>query len=191
MIVDFYQIRNCRYEFYRGRHVIFAPNNISEALLYTYRFFRTEDGRACHFLTPDEYYHVMNNMSTGRAVFGIGNQMPINRASVMMLPVQEEKNVTTLCFISLALLVASFVLFAFISDNTYSNAIGELLGVSFTCFIVSFILSIVARSRNKKSVFALVLLILHIILTVLVIIGIVMAMITCGQAIDSCIDSFN
>ena len=187
MIVDFYQIGNCTYELYNGRHVIFAPSNVSEDLLYTYRFFRTEDGRACHFLTPDEYYHVMNNMSTGRAVFGTGNQMPMNRPAGEMPSEYKGKNVTALCFISLTFLISSLILFSLLFDN---NAVQELLSGSFTCFIISFILSIVARVRNKKSVFALVLLILHIILTVLLIIGIVMAIITCGQMIDSCADSF-
>lgn len=175
MIVDFYRIPNCKYELYQGRHVIFAPEDTAEDLLYTYRFFRTDDGRACHFLTQDEYYHVMNNMSSGRAVFGSGNFMPMQSVSGEPIPTQE-KDVNTLCYISLILLVCSL----------FSIATAVAAGVSTPCFIASFVLAIVARCKNTKSTFALVLVIVHCVLLALSVIGIIMLLIACGEIIDSC-----
>ena len=173
MTVDFYQIPNCEYELYQGRHVIFAPADTREELLYTYRFFRAEDGRACHFLTPDEYYHVMNNMSFGRAVFGTTNNMLMQRSPDEMIPPQEN-DVNNLCIISLILLVASFFITAMYPGGTAP------------CFIASFILAMVARSKNRNSTFALVLIIIDCVLLALAVIGIIMLLIACGEFLNSC-----
>ncbi|MCR5601035.1 MAG: hypothetical protein K6G33_09895 [Ruminococcus sp.] len=183
MVVDFYQIKNCQYEYFMGRHVIFAPEGTSEDLLYTYRFFRADDGRACHFLTPDEYYYVMDNMNTGRAVFGSAE--PIMRRSdeeQMLMPGMQGGNIpqketdNTLCFISLALLIASFCVTGFASQ------------FSVPCFIASYVLAIVARSKNPKSTFALVLIIVHSVLVALAVLTIISLMIACGEMTRSCND---
>jgi len=175
MIVDFYMIKGCEYELYQGRHVIFAPAATEENLLYTYRFFRTDDGRACHFLTQDEYYHVMNNMSSGRAVFGSGSFIPIQSGFGEPIPPQE-KDVNTLCYISLILLLCSFFVTPIVREPGFSTLF----------FITSFVLAIVARCKNSKSTFALVLVIVHCVLLALAVIGIIMLLIACGKIIDSC-----
>ena len=59
MVVNYYNVKNCKYEVYENRPVLFPPEDTEESLLREYGFVKMIDGRWFKFLSGNEYQHIM------------------------------------------------------------------------------------------------------------------------------------
>ena len=69
MMVHFYEIRNCTCNDVDDRPVLVAPGGLLLDKLTYYEFVLLEDGRWVHFLTSEEYAHVMKGYPKHEVVF--------------------------------------------------------------------------------------------------------------------------
>lgn len=59
MVVNYYSVKNCKYEVYENRPALFPPDNTDESLLREYGFVKMIDGRWCKFLSGTEYQRII------------------------------------------------------------------------------------------------------------------------------------
>ena len=69
MVVHFYEIQGCTCDNVDNRPVLVAPKDLPLDMLAYYEFVLLEDGRWVHFLTTEEYAHVMKGYPDHDVVF--------------------------------------------------------------------------------------------------------------------------
>ncbi|MBR6580120.1 MAG: hypothetical protein IKK66_02370 [Ruminococcus sp.] len=173
MVVNYYEVKNCRYEIYDNCPVLFPPDDTAESLLREYGFVKLIDGRWCKFLSVTEYQHILH----GNVNFDI---------SYNPLKYTDSENTGNNRFSNI-LSILSLICFAV--------GIEPFLVMSFTPVFVfwgfAIALVIAARVITPKNIFAKVLSILYIIVGIIITILIIILIIACQHMCDSCINAFN
>lgn len=173
MVVNYYEVRNCRYEIYDNCPVLFPPDDITESLLREYGFVKLIDGRWCKFLSVTEYQHIIH----GDVNFDISYN-PLKYTNLEDKGNDNLSNIlSTLSLICFALGIKPFLVFSLTSAFVFWG------------FAIAFVIA--ARVITPKNIFAKVLLILYIIVGIIITTFIIILIVTCQHMCDSCINDFN
>lgn len=176
MVVNYYNVKNCKYEVYENRPALFPPNDTEESLLREYGFVKMIDGRWCKFLSGTEYQHVMKGYPCDVTV-------DISYNLIKYTNIEDKGNNR----VSNILSILSLVCFAV--------GIEPFLEMLFTPVFVfwGFAIALVTTARviTPKNIFAKILSILYIIVGIIIIIFIIILIVACQHMCDSCINDFN
>lgn len=211
MLVHFYEIRGCTCNNVDDRPVIVAPNGTPAVYLQHYHFTRLADGRWVHYLSNEEYAHIMTGYpdhdvtfayAPGASVGGVGIPPTPNYTSpgAPVIEDEEEKRAgNRLAAIGFILLGLSFLLPTIMGGVMYglTSTIDEggseptvsalLMVMEFLCSgagLASFIIMIVMRVRYPKNTAGKVLMWFFIIGAILLAIATVLLIIACASCLN-------
>lgn len=179
MRIHYYSVSNCTYSMYEGKPAIFAPEGADAgSLTIRYYFFRTHDGRWCHYLTNEENDYIRSFPQDMDVRFDYPNVNSNGRLTRNYS--SEEKNANILCIISLSLLIFGLIMLF------CQGAVGTVLS-----WIASLVLMIIVRVDYPDNLFGKILMISYIVLAIIAVIMMIIAIIAFIQFINSCFDSIN
>lgn len=190
MLVHFYEIRGCTCANVDNHPVLVAPANMQLDRLTYYHFVLLEDGRWVHFLTPEEYAHVMKGYPAHDVVFHQpGTPLPLQQST----PEDTAKG-NLLALIGLGLNLAGIVLIVLLTlfsaalDTETEPSLYECLMV-LPCLaqIAAFILMIVTRIRYPDNTFGKVLMWVLIVEVILAVLAIIALIVFCAVACNYCV----
>jgi ABC-type sugar transport system permease subunit len=174
MVVNYYNVKNCKYEVYENRPALFPPEDTEESLLREYGFVKMIDGKWFKFLSGNEYQHIME-MYPCDVTFDISYN-PINYTKI------ENKGNNR---ISNMLSILSLVCFAVVVERFLAAALTPV------CVFFGFAIALVTAARivEPKNIFPKILAIFYITVVVVFTIMIIHAIIVCKREIDACLNS--
>lgn len=179
MMIHYYSVNNCRYEIYNNMPAIFAPEGADAAsLTIRYYFFKTLDGRWCHYLSKEENDYIQSFPQGMDVIFAYPNVKPNGRLKGNYST--EKKYANRLCIISLSLLIFGFIMLflpAWI--------------ITALCWIASLVLMIIVRVDYPDSLFGKILMISYITLAIIAVLMMMVAVIAIIQFMNSCINEFS
>jgi hypothetical protein len=186
MTVHFFEIRDCRFEMFGGRPVIFAPEEADEELLGRYAFVKIADGRRVRYLNQYEYSYIMSVKDAEEIVFDgkavermnypAAQFQYVNYGNRMYNP---QKTADTLCYVSLGLMAGSLPLSAVLTP------LGGLV-LAIAALVLVIIVRVHYPEHKLGKVLFTVYLILIIIGVVLTIAAMIIIAIACNQCINDC-----
>ena len=197
MYVHFYEIRGCICDNVDNRPVLVAPRDTRLDLLTKYQFVLLTDGRWVHFLTNDEYAHVMTGYPNRDVTFCAAPQYTPMPSAPMQESEEDCRRGNLLAGIGLGL----FVLYLIISfgewgimevlDNAERTKeainLAEIVnGFLLLMPIASFVLMLITRIRYPKNVMGKVLMWVFIVSGILLALFIIAILVTCVACLNEC-----
>lgn len=176
MVVNYYNVKKCKYEVYENRPALFPPEDTEESLLREYGFVKMIDGRWCKFLSGTEYQHIMK-------MYPCDVTIDISYNSLKYTNMEDKGNNR----ISNMLSILSLVCFA-VGIKPFLEMLFTLVFL-FWGFAIVFVTT--ARVITPKNIFAKIVSILYIIVGIAIIIFITIIIAACQYMHDSCINELN
>jgi len=176
MIVNYYSVKGCKYEMYKNRAVLFAPDDTDKELLLANGFIQLIDGRWCKYINDAELNYIMEGYPNNDVTFDSDFKVTVLNFSDSEN--QENQAVPNiLSAISLWFAVIGFVVLHLEGATTVNPLYLWLIAVVFVIF---------TRVKYPKNIFSKVLAILYTILIIIALVLLMYTIILCNSACDSC-----
>ncbi len=200
MFVHYYDVRCCTCANVDNRPVLIAPPDTGYDLLTMHEFVLLADGRWCHFLTQQEYEHVMTGYPNHDVSFG----SQVYQAPLPTIEDPEKVKAGNRCALIAFILFGTSILLPGIaallmggfnvltetakdseSGNPIITGISSILGgISSLTEIAAFVMMIVTRVKYPKNVWGKVLMWIYIVLGILIVIGMVLLILACAYCVN-------
>ncbi len=176
MIVNYYSVKGCKYDVYKNRAVLFAPDGTDRELLLDNGFIQLIDGRWCRYINDAELKYIMEGYPDNDVTFDSDLKATFLHSSDSG---NQENQIfpNTLSAISLWFAVLGFAVLYSEGATTVNPLYLWLISVVFIIF---------TRVRYPENIFSKVLAILYIILTVIAFVLLIYTIIMCNLMCDSC-----